>query len=172
MLSKARESGADPSAPPSLRPSEWILTLSLLLVIASLFAIANLHSRLFKQALEISFVEVSIEGFVSKPGAYSIQVGTPLEEVLRKAKPKPLADLKGIDLQTRVKEAMHLVIAPLAELTICLEGAVLESGPVRVPVGARLCDLKAFGSSEADSAFFKKKRRLKEGEKVVIPSKP
>ena len=115
-------------------------------------------------------VDVTIEGCVAKPGVYSVHIGTPLSEVLRKANPKPLADLKEIAPGARVTAPLSLRIEQITELTICLEGAVVAPGPFKVPPGTRICDLKKYKSIDADPTFFRKRRRLKEGEVVVIPS--
>jgi hypothetical protein len=176
-LLNSRPDGADCSAPstpsPTLRSSEWLLTGSLFLIVVSLFAIAKIHSSLFAKIEETpSLVEVSIEGLVAKPGNYLVEKGSPLQYVLQRAKPKPWADLRSIDPKTRVKESLHLIVGKLAELKISLEGAVLEPGDAQVPCGTRLCDLKKYSSPKADPAFFKKRRLLKDGEVVQVPSRP
>ena len=166
------QDGAENPAPSSpIRLAEWLLTSSLLLIIGSLFAIAKIHTSQLQSISVPKIVPVTIEGFVAKPGTYSIKIGTPLSEVLRKAKPKPLANLKSIDLSMRITAPLNLCIEELTELTICLEGAVVEPGFLKVPPGTKVCDLKKYKSLDADPAFFKKRRRLKEGEIVVVPRK-
>lgn len=167
------QDGAEKPAPSSpIRPAEWLLTFSLLLIIGSLFAIAKIHTLWFETALASEVVDVTIEGWVAKPGVYSVHIGIPLSEVLRKASPKPLADLKGIAPGARVTTPLNLRIEQIVELTLHLKGAVIELGPLKVPPGTRVCDLKQYKSLDADPAFFRKRRRLKDGEVVTVPHMP
>ncbi|MDE3045621.1 MAG: SLBB domain-containing protein, partial [Verrucomicrobiota bacterium] len=147
-MDSSTDNGAGKSPAPSsqketLRLAEWLLTITLLLLIATLFTIAKIHSCLLGAPLaRPPLIEVSVEGQVTYPGVYSIEKGTPLEEVLRKVKPKRLANLKEIQPGARVLEPLHLVIGELTELAVRLEGAVQEPGEVRVPIGSRISDLK------------------------------
>lgn len=169
-------SALPPSSTPTptrLRPSEWLFTSTLLLILAALILIANIQARRFSvdPSLAPPPVAITIDGLVSKPGTYLIELGTPLSEVLRKARPKRFADLSAIDPSLRITTPLQLHIAPLTHLTIHLQGAVQQPGPLTVPVGTRLSDLKKLTSlsKSADLAFLKKRRLLLHEETIVIP---
>jgi hypothetical protein len=54
---------------------------------------------------------------------------------------------------------------------VYLEGAVRKSGWVRVPAGARRCDLGqyAYLAPDADPDWFQSRRALQDGEQIVVP---
>jgi len=156
-----------------LRSSEWLLTGSLLLLLASLVAIAKIKAYKAGEVGEKKqvAVEVSVQGHVKKPGIYPIARGAPLAEVVRKAQPQKFANLRAIPVKELVTSSLELVIEPLCELLIQVDGAVKNSGPVSVPLGTRISDLKKILvlDEKADLSFFKKKRLLQDGEIVKIP---
>lgn len=158
-----------------LRSSEWILAGSLSFLLLSVIVVSKIRSSQLTLDLppKAPEIDVVIDGFVAKPGVYQIAAGAPLGEVLRKARPKRFADLSSLDLNALVKEPVHHKIGKLEVLRVSLEGAITNPGVIEVPVGSRICDLKKFISlsQEADASFLKKRRLLKEGEKISIPIK-
>jgi hypothetical protein len=162
-----------PPTPPTLRFTEWILTGSLLFLIVTLVLIAKMQSHRLSAETVVALppVEVLIEGEVSKPGSYQIAPGTPFAEVLRKARPTRLADLNGLDQEERVKKPLRIEIKALEKLSVAIEGEITEPGLLIVPIGTRMCDLKKYVTLKpsADPTFFKKRRLLKQGEKITIP---
>jgi hypothetical protein len=162
----------------TLRSSEWLLTSIFLLVFAALFVLAKVQSS-FCPLPPVSehparrSLKVTIEGCVAKPGDYLVEKGTPLGEVLRKAAPRRFADLKKVDLQTRVETPLQIQIEELKELTVFLQGSLGAPHSLKVPLRTRVCDLKKYLSEQAliDPSFFKSKRMLKEGEILTLPSK-
>jgi hypothetical protein len=162
-----------PPSPPTLRFTEWILTGALLVLVASIFFISKVQSRRFSvdTAAALPPVEVNVQGQVAKPGLYPVAIGTPLSEVILKARPGRFADLSGIDPEARVRGPLRLELKVLEKLTIAVEGEIEAPGPLTVPVGTRVCDLKKYVTVKAgaDLAFFKKRRLLNNGEKITIP---
>ncbi len=61
----------------------------------------------------------------------------------------------------------------LTEITVHVRGAVLEPAQLKMPVQSRICDLKSKISlaSNADRTFFRRKKRLKNGEIIEVPKK-
>lgn len=120
-----------------------------------------------------SMVKIMIGGLVTKPGDYWVEKGTPLEEVLRKAHPKRLANLRGIDLKIKLEKPLQIHIEELEDLHIYLEGAIDPPSPLTVPVRTRVCDLKKYIPNKAliDPLFFRSKRLLREGERLFLPPK-
>lgn len=156
-----------------LRTSEWLLTCSLLLILISLFAIAKIQSSRFDGVPEMKteLVSVSVLGHVEKPGVYNVEVGALLSDVVKKSKPRRDADLRGIAGRVEISQSVNVV--ELGSLKISLEGAVVVPGFLEVPLGSRVCDLKNLVAlkDDVDKAFFKKRRLLRDGEVIKIPSK-
>jgi hypothetical protein len=158
-----------------LRSSEWLLTGSLFILLFSLVAIAKIKASQAGAPRErkIFTVDVTINGYVKKPGVYAIARGTPLGEALKKAFPKKFADLHAIPLDDPVSHPLVFNIECLKELLIHVEGAVQNPGQIRVAPGTRISGLKKIIplSANADPAFFKKKRMVQDGETINIPSR-
>lgn len=164
----------------SLLSSEWFLIISFLAIFLSLALVARVQSQKANHHLlstavtpQESILSVTLEGAVGKPGLYLVPKGTPLKEVLRKARPKPHADFSSVDLERPLDAPLHLVVERLAQLLVRVEGAVLEPQQLTLPPGTRICDVKKLVSlaPDADKAFFRKKRQLKNGEILVVPKK-
>jgi len=159
---------------PSLFPSEWLLVTSLLLILCTLFVFSKIQASRTKEcSTSVSIpVEVMISGHVCKPGSYLVDLGTPVSEVIVKAKPKLFADLTGFSSDKRILGACSYYIEPQTELTIWVEGACTEE-EMKVTPGTRVCDLKQRIALNpyADLAFFKKRRRLSDKEIIKIPLK-
>jgi hypothetical protein len=160
----------------SLRASEWILAGCLFCILLSLFAIAKFqvwHCTKGTDTTTISLVKVKIEGFVERPNVYEFALGTPLEEALRKARPKRFADLRSIDQASVLTTSIQLNIEKLSSLKVHITGAVAKSETIEVAPGTRICQLKQkiVLIEESDLAFFKKRRFLSDGEVVDVPYK-
>lgn len=166
-----------PSLPPQLPAREWIAVVVLLLFMMGLVALV-----LFSQedALPESLLpphycvsqelEVIIEGAVAHPGAYQMPKGSLLKDLFAKAEPIPEADLSRMKAERKLRQGQIIRVPHRAMITIHLEGAVKQSGPLRLPKGSRLCDLVDCVSfaEGADLKPLKKKRRLKEGEVIAV----
>jgi len=161
------------SARASLRASEWVLSGGFLCILVSLWIIAKVQAWHYSKDsfLRPPPVQVVVEGFVERPNVYEIPLGTPIGEVLRKAKPKRFANLRDLDREARVRGPMHLQIEPLQNLRIRVEGAVQEPGTIEVAAGTRVCQLRQKISSlpNADLTFFKQRRLLNDGDLVQVP---
>jgi SLBB domain-containing protein len=163
----------------SLEASEWILSLSLILILASLFTITRFHEHRKKNKLiacasvAVRPVEIAISGEVAHPGVFSALPGTRIGDLVKKSCPKRFADLTGIDLDSPVEKALELAIPRLSELSVRIEGAVTAPIELKVPAGSRICDLKPKieCSGDANLQFFKKRRLLKNGEIIYVPKK-
>ncbi|HSX25781.1 MAG TPA: SLBB domain-containing protein [Chlamydiales bacterium] len=163
----------------SLKSPEWILVISLLAILASIVLIAkiNVHRAMIaisEADLKPSeMVAVLVEGAVRKPGIYQIIPGTPIQSVCKKAGLKRYADLKKIDLTARIEAPTHLVIQELSEIEVAIAGEVILPTQLRLPIGTRICDLKSKIqlTEQADSACFRSRRQLKDGEFFEIPKK-
>lgn len=161
----------------SLASSEWFLAAALLAIMASLAAIAKISSsKAFAQikiheAEKPKFVIVSVQGAVAKPGPYPMVLGSELIETVLKAKPAKFADLKNLSMEKTAENSLVVYVEELKEVEVLIAGAVLNPGPMRFPIGSRLCDLKSKiqCSDQADRSFLKRRRLLKDGERVEIP---
>jgi hypothetical protein len=162
--------------PTILRSSEWALAGSFFLILLSLFAIAKIQVWRYSigtASAPVVLVQVSIEGFVEKPDIYEFPIGTPMEEILRKACPKRFANLRSIDLKSPLTTSLQLKLEPLRSLQVHVTGAVASAETIEVEPGTRICQLKQKIqlSDEADLAFFKKRKILSDGDVIYVPSK-
>ena len=162
----------------SLQSSEWVLAGSLLLIMASLVIIAKINvyraaSTLSSPDLQIEEILVAVSGAVKKPGEYHVPAGTPLEAVLRRAKPLPHANLKGLSLKEPIDAPRDLFVEELTEITVFVSGAVQEPMKLTLPARSRVSDLKSkvVLSPDADKSYFRRRRWLKNGEKIEVPKK-
>lgn len=159
--------------------SQWLLVCSLLGLLFSLFIISkvNIHRATSLLPIEdgISYekVGVTITGEVAKPGTYFILSGAPLSEAVRKARPKPWADLQKIPLDKIVEEPCSLNVEALEEIHVRVGGAVAEPVELTLPRGSRISDLKTkiILTPEADKTFFRRRKLLKNGERIEVPNK-
>jgi DNA uptake protein ComE-like DNA-binding protein len=162
----------------SLLTSEWFLAISLLILLFSFFLIANINARKASFSIERfspiqEEISVTIDGAVKKPGSYSVRVGTTVGQAVRKAKPTKDANLSLLSMQEIIEAPLHLTIQPLEEIKVKVFGAVQEAVELTLPVGSRICDLKSkiTLTKEAEKAFFRRKKRLKNGDQIEVPKK-
>ncbi len=162
----------------SLSSSEWTLLAIFLFLIGSLIFIAKVNvqraSDLIAQVVEppLEFLVV-IDGAVRKPGEYMVPVGTCVSAVLRKAHPLPYADLRSIDPEEIITATKRMTIQELQEIRVHVDGAIVEPLELILPVGSRISDLKSkIGfTKDTDRAFFRRRKLLRDGDKVVVPKK-
>ena len=145
-------------------------------ILLSLLAIAKIQAWHYSKGtttISVGMVQVNVEGFVEKPGVYEFPAGTPLGEVMRKAKPKRFADLRSIDLQSSLRDSQQIKIEPLNCLQIHVRGAVALAETIEVEPGTRICQLKKKIqlTDEADLNFFKKRNYVSDGDVIFIPEK-
>lgn len=162
----------------SLQSSEWVLVGSLLLVMASLTVVAKVNAyraatTLSSKDLQIEEILVTVSGAVNRPGEYRVAAGTLVEAVLKKARPKACANLKALLTKQPIEEALDLFVEELAEITVFVGGAVQEPVELTLPAQSRVSDLKSkvVLSADADRAYFRRRRVLKDGEKIEVPKK-
>jgi hypothetical protein len=115
---------------------------------------------------------VSVVGSVRKPGAYEVNTGTAVIDVIRKAKPLRDADLRSWRGRA-IDQSGTVEIQSLKMLEIEIGGAVAQPQRITVPLGTRICDLKRVVqvAPQADRQFLRRKKRLKDGDTVHIPFK-
>ena len=157
---------------------EWTLLSVFFLIIASFVFISKVNASRAVDAIgqideEPRQILVMIDGAVKKPGQYWVSEGTLVESVLRKSRPSPYADLKLQPLKEIVTNPLHLTVAELKEVKVSVSGAVLESLELVMPVGSRISDLKSkiTFTSETDKSFFRRRKLLKDGDKIEVPKK-
>ncbi len=156
----------------TLQTSEWVLAASFIILLTSLFLISHLHEGRKKGEIEACLekeaktVVIQISGDVIKSGSYSAKVGERLGDIIAQSRPRRFANLKGLDLDSPVRVGMSLVIEPLQEIFITVDGIQLA-----LPPGSRICDLKSKIqlSEDADPKFLRRRRILKDGERITIP---
>ena len=162
----------------SFKSTEWLLVVSLIFIMTALVVIAKVNACRASSSLDVKDLQqetilVTIEGAVAKPGVYPVIAGTPVGEVLRKARPKPLANLQILPLAQLVEEPLFLQVEECKEVTVSVSGAVERPMEITVAAGSRICDLKTKVNltAEANKSFFRRRRLLKNGDKIEVPKK-
>lgn len=159
-----------------LLDSEWMIIISLMLVMASFAIIAKVNAFRTSSILKENFIphhalcEIVIDGEVAKPGTFMVPPGTPLKKVLKKSSPTPFADLKQIDENRGVEESAHYKIERLTEISVRIEG--LPSGTIDlvVPAGTRMCNLRSYICLDVDRKYLisTSRRMLRDREIISI----
>jgi protein involved in polysaccharide export with SLBB domain len=162
----------------SLRVSEWVILSTLLFFMLSLVAIAKYNAaRSRALVVELSSIQeeflVTIRGAVKKPGIYRVVEGSTLEEVVRRAKPSPDANLEKVALNKIIDASMELEIEDFEWIRVSVSGAIAESVDLMMPVRSRICDLKEriIFIPETKKSFFKRRKLLRNGDKIEVPRK-
>lgn len=153
---------------------EWcaIILLSGLMIALALVAKIQVEPPESSPPVD-GLISAEIEGAVLYPGIYHFQAGASLLDLLQAGEPLPEADLRGIRKKGRLKNGQLLAIKELPSIQIQVVGAVKDTKPIQVPTGTRLVDLLGLVAfqKDADLETLKKRRRLKDGETVVVPSR-
>jgi hypothetical protein len=165
---------------PSLHVHEWLAVMAVIGLIGCLTAISwwNGHNpSTFEkgppQFIAAQEIEINIQGAVVNPGRRLVKKGMTVREALAQAGLLAEADLQKVNLDAKVRRNQTIKVPKQATVTVYVEGAVLLPGPVVLPKGAKLQDLidKLRFQDSADVEPLRKKRRLKEGETIVISTK-
>lgn len=115
-------------------------------------------------------IEVCVEGAVAHPGKIRVEKGSTLRQVLEQAILLPEADVKRLNLESKVRRNKVIKIPQISFITVNLQGAV-ETQTLRLPKGSQTTDLldKLHFKEGADLRKLQRKRRLKDGETIIIP---
>jgi DNA uptake protein ComE-like DNA-binding protein len=165
----------------SLKVREWLAVAIIAGIIGGLACLTSfkgrgeagkIHSLLIPKQ-DIGF-DVLIKGAVEHPGIYHIHSEIKLKDLLAMAGVSLNADLRRFSPDTMVKKGRIINVPSRAMIKVHLRGAVAEEMILSVPKNSKLADLIDIGnfSPEADLAFLKKKRRLKDGEVIQVPAIP
>ncbi len=171
------DTGAQGPCAPHLKPSEWIFLLTVLSLIFSIVWISKKTSFRSLSSVEqprpVQKIQVEVVGCVRQSGPFEVLAGASQRSILRKAHPKPMADLSGIDLDAAIESSTRIHVPMLDRIEVAVEGCVEGKVYLQMPVGSRICDLSGSVvlSSEADPAFFKRRRLLKNHDIVRVPSR-
>ncbi len=160
---------------------EWLiisLFCSILAILAgmALWRHPNNHYEKMPSLPEpkVTVLQVKVEGAVANPGNYRLPLNATLKELLKQAHPLPQADLSQLKWRRKLRNGQTIYVPERVWITIYLEGAVKQTGPVKILSGTRwqeLADQLEF-LPEADLKSIRKKQRfLQDGELIIIASK-
>lgn len=143
------------------------------LVIISKINAYRASSLLSDQEFYQELVTVTVSGAVVKPGDYQVPAGTTVREVLKKARPKPNANVQAFTLGALIDSSIHLNVAALTEISVRVQGEVVAPQKLTLPAESRISDLKekVLLTQNADKSYFRRRKRLKNGEIIVVPKK-
>lgn len=157
---------------------EWLAVIAFCLIMLALTALALFRVPTYHlepsgsiHYLVAQQIEVTITGAVEHPGSFQMPTGSRVADLLERAKPLPEANLSKVNLNSKLRDGRTIKIPTVPMITIYLEGAVVQPGPVLVKKGTRMEDLRHSISflEKADLAVLGKRRKLKEGEIICIP---
>lgn len=158
----------------SFSSSEWALVAFFAIIIASLVLIAKVNAHRASVAvcsLKSVECEVTISGAVKNPGTFRVTSGTPLTALMTKVRPLPSADLKSF--KGLVEQSCHIQVSDLQSVIVVVEGEIAEPVTLEMAVGGRICDLasRVCFTPKTDKTFFKKRKKLRDGETIWVPKK-
>jgi hypothetical protein len=161
----------------SLKVHEWLAIAVLIGILTGLACLTSLRGEASRLNLEYlpkkySGFDVWLKGAVDHPGVYHIQSEMKMKEVLALAGVSQHADLRRFNMDSMIKKGRVINVPERAMINIRLEGAVKMNQTISIPKGSKVEDLRTMVEflPEADPAFLKKKRRLKPGETLIVPS--
>ena len=125
-------------------------------------------------AIKEELVEVFVEGAVLSPHSHIVKKGARLRDVLALVSLSPDAQIDKLKLHAKVRDGQTVKVPRIPMITIFVEGAIEEVGPLRIPKGSSLSDLIEILKFKegADLRPLQKKRKLREGETVKIAMQP
>ena len=114
-----------------------------------------------------------MRGCVKKPDVYQVPKGTSLRAILRKARPEVLANLQDLPMDRILEESCLIEVPAFEKIWVQIQGAVEENISLELVAGSRLCEIKGKVAlrPDADPRFLKRRRLLKNGEIITMPSK-
>lgn len=158
---------------------EWAAILLIVLLLAILTAISfGKEATAFPKHLNTPHfittneIEVWIEGAVENPGYYKVKRGACINDVLQCAIGKEDADLKKVKLHKKLRQGQIIKIPQMEMISVFVVGEVENAGSISLPKGSQLKDLVPMVKFTRDANIEKlnRKRKLKNGEKIVVPA--
>lgn len=155
---------------------EWTVIILLIIIIGMMTLISwrsntiSIPLIMSSKQENVDEISVTISGAVSKPGVYVLKKGTALQELLNRAETTPEADLSRMKKSNKLKNGQYIHIRKKTMITIYIEGAIENPGPLFVPKGTLVKDIqdKVILLPEANPKKLKAKRRLKDQEHIII----
>ena len=168
---------------PKLPFHEWciILLFCMILLLLGGFALAGRKyvpappARIEAQKDTVkTAIRIKVEGEVANAETFEVPSKTTLKELLEKAQPLPTADLSQLNWRRKLRDGQTIKIPERRWITIQIEGAVQNPGPLKILSGTRMLEIadQLEPLPEADLKSIQKRRSfLKEGDTVEIPLK-
>jgi hypothetical protein len=118
-------------------------------------------------------VEVTIEGAVQLPGTYSLSKGALIEELFKQAQPLPEADLRQFTGKEKLNRSKHILIPEMRWITVYVQGAVKNPGPMILPENSKMSDLikRISLKEEANTKPLPKRQVLTDQQIISIPAR-
>lgn len=156
---------------------EWLAVIVLSSVLLSLALVAYIHRDTthlppIPEEAFIPEIEVQVVGELTNPGTFVVKKGITFQELLSQLVLSKDADLSDLKMDAPLRRGQKIKISSL-NLKITVEGAVVYPGVVLVKKGTRVNELKSLLeiAEGADLTFFKSRRKLKDGEHLLVPRK-
>lgn len=162
------------SPPEQLLVREAVAVIALCGLLFGIFAVTAWNNPQITHAPQPEeTITVKVRGAVAKPGIYTVPVKASMPALLALADPLPHGALSDDLKITKNLAGERILSIPRQDhLDVYLSGAIAEENWYSLPKNSKICDISNHIplSSDADSKFLKRRRLLKNGEHLVIPS--
>lgn len=161
-----------------LKVHEWLSIAILIGVIAGLACLTSLNAKVESGRSGIGSIrqkfsgfDVLVKGAVDHPGVYHINSEIGMGDLLSLVGLSSNADLRRFNMDSVIKKGRVVNVPARAMIEIHLKGAVEEEKILTLPKGSKLEDLIPLFefAPEANVKALQKKRRLKDGETIIVP---
>jgi hypothetical protein len=152
---------------------EWAFVLIMLFVLSFLSTISFVK----KSELCLSRIptfEILVTGEVEKEQVLSLPHGATYADALAQVKLTKSADIDNLPFDAELKQGQIFVIPKSGVISIYLKGEVKSEGILYLTIGATFLDLQKnldFKETADLKSLKRKRRKLKDGETVVIACK-
>jgi hypothetical protein len=161
-----------------LKVHEWLVITVMIGIITGLACLTSFSGNrevrkdeMGLNAISFKGFDVLIKGAVERPGIYHLEKELSLKHLLTISGVCQNADLRRMKLDTIVKKGRVINVPAREMITVHLKGAVTKETALILPKGSKAEDLLKLVefTEDADWEVLKKKRRLKDGEEIVVP---
>lgn len=160
-----------------LFPHEWLAIASILFLIAVFVALSRHDDTVIPASIAHPHkvgrqsITVTIRGAVHHPGEYELPIGSLVSDLLKLAEPLPSANLKRVNIQSKLRNGRDIWIEEYSLITIHVKGAVAQPGPVTIRKGTTIEQLlqSIQLNADADVAALPLGKRLQRQQQLVVP---
>lgn len=153
---------------------EWLFVVTFCFFLLFIALYSSKHKMRFLEDEIGEHISVRVVGAVKEETLLTLPFGATIADVVAKVRLTSEAARDKLVMRLPLKEKDIVVIPSKGVVTIYLQGAVVNQGVYHLPEGAtyrQLVEKPIFLESADLRSFKRRKRLLKEGEVILVPSK-